>query len=39
MKKNIKKIKQKYKILKKENNKDIRYLSVKNFIIKYFGKK
>lgn len=39
MKKNIKKIKHKYKILKKQNNKDIKYLSVKNFIIKYFGKK
>jgi len=38
MKKNIKNIKNKYNILKKQNNKDIKYLSVKKFLIKYFGK-
>jgi hypothetical protein len=34
----IKKIKQKYKELKQKNNQDIKILSVKKFIIKYFGK-
>lgn len=38
MKKNIKKIKKKYNFLKKQSNKDIKYLSVKKFMIKYFGK-
>ena len=38
MKENIKKIIDKYKLLKIQNNKDITYLTVKKFIIKYFGK-
>ena len=35
----IKQIKNKYKILKKKNTKDIKYLTIKQFIIKYFGAK
>jgi hypothetical protein len=38
MRKNIKKIKNKYKILKNQNNKDVTHLNVKKFIIKYFGR-
>ena len=39
MKKAVKLIITKYNLLKKINHKDIKYLTVKQFIIKYFGKK
>ena len=39
MKKAVKLIKIKYNILKKQNHKDIKYLTVKQFIQKYFGKR
>jgi protoporphyrinogen oxidase len=35
----IKQIIKKYKELKSKNNNDIKYLTIKQFIIKYFGKK